>query len=165
MAIPTEPQQDDIVVRQESRGGGPVFVLHRTSGTDQCLMRLKDEAMSQALRFGQQLQVGVWYAEGDRLRLIDDFRAGNRSHLQSALDRVRSEFLEMPGLRLTAPQLQRFCGILPPICQAVLDTLVSANFLQARPDGTYARVHETGSARLKPAKAALKEDAKQRRLS
>ena len=165
MAIPTEPQQDDIVVRQESRGGSPVFVLHRISGTDQCLMRLKDEAMSQALRFGQRFQVGVWFAEGDRLWLVDDFRGGNRSHLQSALDRVRSEFLEMPGLRLTAAQLQRFCGVLPPICQAVLDRLVSANFLQARPDGTYARVRESGSVRLKPAKAALKDDPQQKRLS
>jgi hypothetical protein len=56
--------------------------------------------------------------------------------------RIRGEFLEMPGLRLTIGQAQRLCGVDRAMCQAVLDALVDAGFLDARADGTYARAGE-----------------------
>jgi hypothetical protein len=45
------------------------------------------------------------------------------------LERLRAEFLEMPGLRLTPAQVQRLCGIDPGMCQSLLDALVAATFL------------------------------------
>jgi hypothetical protein len=55
------------------------------------------------------------------------------------LERIRAEFLEMPGLRLTPAQAQRLFGIERGVCQEVLDTLVGSRFLWMNPNGTYAR--------------------------
>ena len=62
------------------------------------------------------------------------------------IERIRGEFLEMPGLRLTAAQVRRLCGVDPTTCQVVLDALVDINFLQVRADGTYARPSDVSSA-------------------
>ena len=62
--------------------------------------------------------------------------------MEPILERLRAEFLEMPGLRLTAQQVHRLCGVEPAACRAVLDTLVSEKFLCAKADGTYARLTE-----------------------
>jgi hypothetical protein len=58
------------------------------------------------------------------------------------LQRLRAEYLEMPGLRLTAEQMQRLCGIEKHMCQSILDALIEAKFLCANPDGTYVRLTE-----------------------
>ena len=60
------------------------------------------------------------------------------------LDRVRAEYLEMPGLRLTLAQAARFWSLDPGTCARVLDALVKAGFLVATADGLYARA---GSSR------------------
>jgi len=70
---------------------------------------------------------------------------------QQLIERVRAEYLEMPGLRLTAPQAQRLCGLDPATCRAVLQALVDLRFLRANEDGTYAR-HTTAR---RPLKASL----------
>jgi hypothetical protein len=62
--------------------------------------------------------------------------------VHTVLERIRSEYTEMPGMRLTAAQIQRFCGVDQRICAAVLDALVEARFLCRHHDGTYARVTE-----------------------
>lgn len=59
---------------------------------------------------------------------------------QRLLDRVRGEFLEMPGLRLTMPQAARLWGLDGPACEAVVDTLVRSEFLQRTASGAVARV-------------------------
>lgn len=62
---------------------------------------------------------------------------------QKALfERIRAEFLEMPGLQLTVEQAGRFCGLQGPVCQVVLDALVDAKFLWRKSNGVYARVTE-----------------------
>jgi hypothetical protein len=49
------------------------------------------------------------------------------------LRRVRSEYLEMPGLHLTAPQAQRLWGLDRDTCQRLFDALMASRFLcQAR---------------------------------
>ena len=53
------------------------------------------------------------------------------------LDRIRSEYQEMPGLRLSAKQVARLCGIGDEICYASLDTLVREGFLTVTPGGMY----------------------------
>ena len=55
------------------------------------------------------------------------------------LNRVRAEYLEMPGLRLTSEQTGRLCGVERALCQSVLDALVVEKFLCVTPDGRYAR--------------------------
>jgi hypothetical protein len=58
------------------------------------------------------------------------------------MNRIRAEYLEMPGLRLTFAQVQRLCGVEPGVCEKVLDALVSENFLCIKADGAYARLTE-----------------------
>ena len=70
-----------------------------------------------------------------------------------ALRRIRAEYLEMPGLRLTLAQAQRLCGMERTLCQTVLDALVSERFLCVKADGAYARLADGEG--LRPAKASL----------
>jgi hypothetical protein len=37
------------------------------------------------------------------------------------LHRLRAEYLDMPGLRLTREQVQRLCGLERTTCQSALD--------------------------------------------
>ena len=75
--------------------------------------------------------------------------------LDTVIERLRAEFMEMPGLRLTSEQVQRLCGVERMVCQRVLDTLVDAKFLSRKPDGAYARLTDGDVARPRPAKAEL----------
>ncbi len=72
---------------------------------------------------------------------------------QHTLERLRAEFLEMPGLRLTVDQVHRLCGVERPMCSAVLEALVREHFLMVKPDGTYVRASEGRLPRPRPAKA------------
>lgn len=58
--------------------------------------------------------------------------------LADAVRRVRGEFLEMPGLRLTPAQAARFWAFDAPFCDEVLASLVEARFL-VRSGGTFVR--------------------------
>jgi response regulator of citrate/malate metabolism len=71
--------------------------------------------------------------------------------MQAILERLRAEFLEMPGLRLTADQVHRLCGVERMTCRAVLDALVDEKFLCAKADGTYARLTEGDAWHHRPA--------------
>ena len=53
------------------------------------------------------------------------------------LRRVQSEFLEMPGLRLTGAQARRLWGLDADVCEALLGLLVDANFLFKTRDGAF----------------------------
>jgi hypothetical protein len=74
--------------------------------------------------------------------------------MRPMLERLRAEFLEMPGLRLTVAQAQRLCGIEPTMCQTILDALIDVKFLHRTSDGHYARLTDE-SPRPRPAKANL----------
>lgn len=57
------------------------------------------------------------------------------------LTRVCSEFLEMPGLRLTSRQARRLWDLDEQTCGHILEFLVEAKFLCKRNhDGTYTRL-------------------------
>lgn len=75
---------------------------------------------------------------------------------QRVLERLRAEYLEMPGMKLRIEQVQRLCGIEQTMCELVLDALVKAGFLCLNSDGTYVRLTEGGESLPRPAKAALK---------
>jgi hypothetical protein len=71
------------------------------------------------------------------------------------LERIRAEYLEMPGLCLTSEQVQRLCGVERTICQLVLASLVDAKFLCLKANGD-ARLSDGAASRPRPAKAGLK---------
>jgi hypothetical protein len=50
---------------------------------------------------------------------------------------IQAEYLEMPGLHLTQPQVQRLWGLEPHTCEALLDALVAAEFLKKTHKAAY----------------------------
>ena len=69
------------------------------------------------------------------------------------LQRIKSEYTEMPGLALRPEQVQRLCGVDTASCQTVLEALVETGFLSKRSDGAYGRYPDISRARR--AKAGL----------
>lgn len=69
--------------------------------------------------------------------------------MKRTIERLRGEFMEMPGLRLTPRQVQRLCGVDETMCQQVLDALVDLKFLRMNGDGTYARLGDGHPPRTK----------------
>lgn len=53
--------------------------------------------------------------------------------------RVRGEYREMPGLRLTVRQAQRLWALDASTCESLLDSLVQDGFLAHARDGSYGR--------------------------
>ena len=64
---------------------------------------------------------------------------------QSVLERIRAEYLEMPGMRLKIEQVPRLFGVDRSVCQTVLDSLVDSKFLYVKLDGAYARLTDESS--------------------
>ena len=52
--------------------------------------------------------------------------------------RIRAEFQEMPGLRLTATQAARLFGVSEDACARILSALSAEGFLRCTTDGHYA---------------------------
>jgi len=77
------------------------------------------------------------------------------SATDDVLRRVQGEFLEMPGLRLTAPQARRLWNLDQQSCESLLGALVEQNFLFKTRDGAFMRTD-----RATPAKAAVRPPSK-----
>ena len=54
---------------------------------------------------------------------------------ESILRRIRAEFLEMPGLKLTVSQAQRLWGMDRCTCEALINQLTASRFLSRTADG------------------------------
>ena len=59
--------------------------------------------------------------------------------LERIVCRIREEFREMPGLRLTPAQATRLWGMEHAVCREVIDKLVEASFLRWTPSGAVTR--------------------------
>ena len=59
--------------------------------------------------------------------------------LDEVLRRVRAEFLEMPGLRVTRAQARRLWALDDAVCEAVLSALVDARFLVESRNASFMR--------------------------
>ena len=57
---------------------------------------------------------------------------------ESVIHRIRAEFREMPGQRLTPAQATRLWGLEHDTCRAVIELLVAAEFLKWTSTGTVA---------------------------
>ncbi len=67
--------------------------------------------------------------------------------LAALLQRVREQYREMPGLKLTKPQATRLLGVAPSVCAATLGALVMENFLSRTGDGLFVRSTSTAARR------------------
>jgi muconolactone delta-isomerase len=56
-----------------------------------------------------------------------------------AIERVKADYIEMPGLSLTTGQMRRLWQFDAEICDAVVDVLVATEFLRRRRDSSYVR--------------------------
>ena len=64
--------------------------------------------------------------------------------LQDLVNRIRMEYLEMPGLALTSCQARRMWNLDPALCDAVLSTLVREEFLSETRNGAFLRRGDGG---------------------
>jgi hypothetical protein len=77
--------------------------------------------------------------------------------MDQLLRRIRGEFVEMPGLRLTLEQAQRLWHLDEEICRGLLGALVDLEFLIRDSEGRYGRLSDGAlhTERLRAAKADL----------
>ena len=59
--------------------------------------------------------------------------------MEDWLRRIQGEYFEMPGLRLTKPQIQRLLGVDSRRCDSLLKILEASHFLRRMRDGAYVR--------------------------
>lgn len=76
-------------------------------------------------------------------------RISSRLAIEEILCRVKGEFREMPGLRLTEAQARRLWGLDAVTCSALLGALTDAKFLLRTRDGAFlqAERHTAWSSR------------------
>ena len=103
--------------------------------------------------FGESLDyllANLDHLAGHQLELVvvddsdDDGRTAlsttiDEAEYRRALQRIRAEFLEMPGMHLTTNQVQRLAGVNGLMCTRVLDELVVTGLLSRGASGTYKR--------------------------
>jgi DUF2934 family protein len=71
----TTPEDGDIGVREETREGTLVYVLHTLGSGQYVLLRSRENAVAQAVRFAKREHVRAWLAdEGYDFELLVDFR-------------------------------------------------------------------------------------------
>jgi hypothetical protein len=56
------------------------------------------------------------------------------------VNRIKSEFIEMPGLRLRIEQAERLWNLDRTSCELLLEALVDAKFLDCGDDRAYGRI-------------------------
>jgi hypothetical protein len=62
---------------------------------------------------------------------------------EALVDRVRGEFIEMPGLQLTMPEAARLWGMDIVACERVIEALVESSFLRWTPTGKVTRTRRS----------------------
>ena len=73
-------------------------------------------------------------------------------HVRDALLRIRTEYIEMPDLKLTGRQAQRLWGLSSEVWEESLGILIGNRFLAQTLDGAYVRY---GSLRARVETAPL----------
>ena len=53
--------------------------------------------------------------------------------------RIQIEYIEMPDLKLTLPQLRRLCALPLDVCEAAVAELVRSGFLRKTGEGSFLR--------------------------
>jgi hypothetical protein len=73
--------------------------------------------------------------------------ANTRNPLDNTIDRIKSEYREMPGLHLTFDQMLRLWRLDRSTCRTLVEKLIDAQFLTTTDDGRYVRGDITRSTR------------------
>ena len=60
--------------------------------------------------------------------------------IDQVLQRIQGEYVEMPGLRLTAAQAQRLWGLDAVTCEALMAALEESKFLRRTEANRYVRI-------------------------
>ena len=68
---------------------------------------------------------------------------------ESLIGRIRGEYREMPGLRLTFAQACRLWQMDAPTCEMLLEQLVREAFLYKTGNGSYIAISSTSSPQAK----------------
>ncbi|MGE5244945.1 MAG: hypothetical protein ACM3SQ_12020 [Betaproteobacteria bacterium] len=74
--------------------------------------------------------------------------------MRELLDRIRTEYTEMPALRLTAAQARRLWHLDEDSCDELLATLVRERFLWRTPEGTFLRAAASPAGAHRPSTTA-----------
>ncbi len=61
--------------------------------------------------------------------------------------RIRREYLDLPGLSLSARQMQRLSNVDSESCQLALDMMIREKFLRRTPEAQYVRCTTSSIAR------------------
>jgi hypothetical protein len=69
----------------------------------------------------------------------------SRMQIDGAVERIRTEYAELPGLKLTFWQAQRLWNLSNERCERVLTSLTEARFLVRTHDGGYVRRDAAGA--------------------
>ena len=77
----------------------------------------------------------------------------------AVVDRVRGEFVAMPGLELTLPQAVRLWTLGADDCRYVIDALVDAGFLKWTPRRTIMRTGRDLPIGLEPAHISVRRQS------
>ena len=85
--------------------------------------------------------------------------------IDDVIERLRAEYLAMPGLRLKPEQVRRLCGIERAMCETALHALVSVKFLCVSADGRYGCAQQRRLMHPPLAKADPKMDVRSREAS
>jgi hypothetical protein len=80
-------------------------------------------------------------------------RTAHASPFEELVQRVRTDYIDTPSLRLTPSQAQRRFGMAPSASVAVLDALLAENFLSSTSDGLFVRRHPPNSRAVQTAEA------------
>jgi hypothetical protein len=72
-------------------------------------------------------------------RLAQDSHARSTAMSPTLIERVRGEFIEMPGLQLTMKQAARLWGLDVAACRSVVEVLVESAFLRWTESGKIVR--------------------------
>jgi hypothetical protein len=94
---------------------------------------------------------GLFQHLRDRRRQLERERDNAQTRLDALLVRIRGEYREMPGLRLTVAQACRLWQVDSAICEIVIQTLVAEGFLARTASGMFVALPTpSGSPLLKP---------------
>ena len=64
------------------------------------------------------------------------------TQIDDAVQLIRLEYLEMPGMALTYEQARRLWSLPADLCQSALDDLLSSRFLTRTTEGAYVRASD-----------------------
>ena len=64
------PDNDGVVVRQERGNPSTVYLLGTPSAPDKFVVRTRDDAVAQALRFAKYQHVAAWLVESDAAAIL-----------------------------------------------------------------------------------------------